>query len=102
MPFTSQVTPNPNPANQPLVFAKIQGNQVGKLKGKDDYVWHCQYENILRITVVFIPVEKAVDQNDIKLFENSIKIYLTNKGFKVLETKYYENADTLKQYLIMK
>jgi hypothetical protein len=96
----SQVTPNSNPANQPLVFAKVQGNHVDKLK-KDPYVWHCQYENILRITVVFIPVEQADNKVEISNFETSTKIYLRNMGMKVLETKYYENADTLKQYLIM-
>jgi hypothetical protein len=97
----SQVTPNPNPAKQPLVFVKIHGNQVDKLK-KDEYIWHCQYENILRITVAFIPVEKADNKIEIDNYEKSTKIYLKNKGFNVKETKYYENADTLKQYLIMK
>lgn len=96
-----QDTPKTNPENQPLVFVKIQGNYVDKLK-KDDYIWHAQYENILRITVAFVPVEKATEPTDPALFEKSVKIYLRNRGYKVLDTTYYDNADTLKQYLIMK
>jgi hypothetical protein len=52
--------------------------------------------------VAFIPVEEATETGDESLFERSVKIYLENHGYKVKSTKYYANADTLKQYLIMK
>ena len=98
----SQATQNnSDPAKQPLVFAKVQGNQVNLLT-KDEYIWHSQYEKILNITVVFIPVEKATAPEDRTLFEKSTKIYLRNKGFKVQSTVYHDDASTLKQYLTMK
>ena len=90
-----------NPENLPTVFVKIKGNEVSKLK-KDEYIWHCQYENILRITVAFVPVEKADDIETKSTFEKAIKIYLENKGFNVISTKYHDNAEKLKQYLTMK
>ena len=99
---TSQVTPNPaDPAKQPMVFAKVQGNHVDELR-KDEYIWHSQFEKILNITVVFIPVEKATAPTDKSLFERSTKIYLRNKGLKVQSTTYHDDASTLKQYLTMK
>jgi len=98
----SQATSNHNnPADLPIVFAKVQGNHVNELK-KDEYIWHSQYEKILRITVVFIQVEEATSPEDKILFEKSTKIYLEDMGLKVLSTKYHDNASTLKQYLTMK
>jgi len=90
-----------NPANLPIVFAKLQGNHVAKLK-KDEYIWHSQYEKILNITVVFIQVESASTTEDKSLFEKSTDIYLKNKGFKVLSTVYHDDSSTLKRYLTMK
>jgi cytochrome oxidase Cu insertion factor (SCO1/SenC/PrrC family) len=90
-----------NPEQQPLVFAKIKGNKTAELK-KDEFIWHAQYESILKITVAFVAVEKAAAPEDNKLFENSIKYYLINKGFKVISTVYYDDASTLKRYLTMK
>lgn len=90
-----------NPEQQPLVFVKIKGNKVAELK-KDEFIWHSQYESILKITVAFVAVEQAIEPSDAKLFEKSIKFYLTDKGFSVLGTTYYDNASTLKQYLTMK
>jgi hypothetical protein len=84
----------------PTVFAKIKGNHVAQLK-KDDLIWHSQYESILRITVVFLQVEKANSQEERELFEKAVKIYLKDKGFDVMSTKYYDDATTLKQYLTM-
>ena len=89
------------PELQPLVFAKIKGNKVTDLK-KDEYIWHAQYESILKITVAFVPVESATTDEDKRQFETAIKIYLTKKGFNVLSTVYHDNASTLKQYLTMK
>lgn len=93
-----QATPSNDPAKLPIVFAKLQGNQVTKLK-KDEYIWHSQYEKILNITVVFIQVEVASTPEDKVLFEKSTNIYLKNKGFKVLSTVYHDDSSTLKQYL---
>lgn len=95
----SPITQN-DPEKLPTVFAKIKGNKTLELK-KDDLIWHAQYESILRITVVFIQVEKADSQDDRDLFEKSIKIYLKDKGFDVASAKYYDDASTLKQYLTM-
>jgi hypothetical protein len=97
----SQVIPSSDPSKQPLVFAKVQGNQVDAMK-KDEFIWHSQFEKILNITVVFIPVEEATSESDKSLFEKSTKIYLKNKGFKVTSTVYHNDASTLKQYLTMK
>ena len=90
-----------DPEKLPIIFAKIQGNRTADLK-KDSLIWHSQYEKILKMTVAFIQVEQAVSQADRALFEKSTKIYLTDGGFKVISTKYYDNAETLKQYLTMK
>jgi hypothetical protein len=90
-----------DPSKLPIIFAKLQGNQVSKLK-KDEYIWHSQYEKILNLTVVFIQVESASSPEDKALFEKSTNIYLRNKGFKVLSTVYHDDSSTLKQYLTMK
>jgi len=82
-----------------LILVKIKGNQVTKLK-KDEFIWHCIYEDILRITVAFISIEKAVEISDKSLFEKSTNMYLTDGGFNVISTKYYDNANTLKDYLL--
>jgi len=96
----SQDTKN-NPEQQPLVFVKIKGNKVVELK-KDEYIWHAQYESILKITVAFVAVESATTDEDKKHFEKAIKIYLTKKGFNVTSAVYHDDASTLKQYLTMK
>ena len=96
-----QATPNLDPSKLPIIFAKVAGNQTDRLR-KDEYIWHCQYEKILNITVVFIQVEQATDPDDKSLFEKSTRIYLEHAGFKVMSTKYYDDASTLKQYLTMK
>ena len=96
-----QDTSKNDPTTLPIVFAKVQGNHVTDLK-KDEFVWHCQFEQILKITVVFIQVESAETPEERKLFEKSTAIYLKNKGFKVLSTVYHKDATTLKQYLTMK
>lgn len=90
--------PNPNPEELPTVVAKVHGNHVDALK-KDDLIWHAVYEKILRLTVVFIQVEEASNDADKALFENSINIYLTNKGLKVESTKYYADSTLLKEYI---
>jgi len=96
-----QVTSSNDPAKLPIVFAKLQGNHVAELK-KDEYIWHSQYEKILNLTVVFIQVETASSPEDKALFEKSTKLYLQNKGFKVISTVYHDDSSTLKQYLTMK
>ena len=83
----------------PIVYAKVKGNQVELLK-KDEYIWDCRYEKILRKTVVFIPVEQADNDSDIKLFEKSTRMYLADKGCKVESTQYFPNSNILKEYLV--
>lgn len=96
-----QVTTNNDPSKLPIIFAKIRGNHVAKLK-KDEYIWHTQYEKILNITVVFFQIEKASSDDDKKLFEKSTSIYLKNEGFDVISSAYHDDASKLKQYLTMK
>lgn len=96
-----QDTKSNKPEDLPIVFAKVHGNQTSKLK-KDEYIWHSQYERILNLTVIFIQVEKADSEADKRLFEKSTKIYLTDAGFKVLDTAYHADSSTLKRYLTMK
>jgi hypothetical protein len=96
----SPITPS-DPATLPTLFAKVQGNQTDKLK-KDDLIWHCQYESILRLTVVFLQTDKADTPDEKAHLEKALRIYLTNNGFKVISVVYYDDATTLKQYLTMK
>lgn len=94
-----QDTKNTESSKLPLVLLKLKGNQVNKLK-KDEFIWHCIFEDILRITIAFISVEKSTEVDDEKLFEKSTTMYLKDAGFNVISAKYYDNADTLKEYLL--
>jgi hypothetical protein len=90
-----------SPEYKPIILAKVKGNQAAELK-KDDLIWYSVYEPLLKLTVVFIPVEKATSDADKKLFEKSTKIYLQNKKMNVISTQYHDTAEKLKQYLTLK